>query len=255
MPKEMKNANPHNGFSLIEVMIATLILMILVMMTGAVFRTGASAWDAGYAKAEGSAIVRTIVGSIQRELSLAIDGRFFGTFTNDDNTEVYYGEGWDYKVTPINLGPTLIDFIYYRENLSKRSDSMGEPAPVRVQYHITGSTLQRKEAVLEKDNNGMWMRPVFSEERTMVDFGGELSDATAGSTVVVFNYNPERNSEKFSRKSLAEQRNIVWDTVSVTLTVKIFRSLKTSTISVRSFGPNGQSGSVATEKDDIYVAW
>ena len=65
------------GFSLIEVMVATSIVLILVVLVGSVFRQASSAWDSGYARAEGGMVVRGVLGAIQRELSRAVDGRHF----------------------------------------------------------------------------------------------------------------------------------------------------------------------------------
>ena len=52
------------GFTLIEVMVATTILLLMTVMMGALFRQASSAWDAGNAQAEGGMIVRGVVGAI-----------------------------------------------------------------------------------------------------------------------------------------------------------------------------------------------
>ena len=65
------------AFTLIELMVATGILSILVVMVGGLFSQASSVWDAGYVRAEGGMVARAIVGSIQRDLQSAVDGRAF----------------------------------------------------------------------------------------------------------------------------------------------------------------------------------
>ena len=65
------------AFTLIELMVATGILAILVLMVGGLFSQASSVWDAGYVRAEGGMVARAIVGSLQRDLQSAVDGRAF----------------------------------------------------------------------------------------------------------------------------------------------------------------------------------
>lgn len=65
------------AFTLIELMVATGILSILVVMVGGLFSQASSVWDAGYVRAEGGMVARAIVGSIQRDLQSAVDARAF----------------------------------------------------------------------------------------------------------------------------------------------------------------------------------
>ena len=81
MPSNRQPLEPSNlrtGFTLIEVMVATAVMVIMVLMVGSVFQQSSSAWDAGYARAEGGMAVRTVVGSLTRDLATAVDGRRFG---------------------------------------------------------------------------------------------------------------------------------------------------------------------------------
>ena len=260
---------PQFGFSLIEVMVATLILMILVLMTGAVFRAGASAWDTGYAKAEGGAIVRTVAGAIQRELSKAVDARYFGTVwqKNKDGgyDEIRYGSAWDYngidgKPVPIHVDENEIEFIYYKDNLSKIASAM-KPIPVQVKYQVIAGELRRRERELYIDpviwevrdgewRKGEWKAYPWKDWTTVLKFGDELNSNTAGLTMVTFKANTSGNTSKEF-----EDWNFPWRIISVTARVEIYRSMRMSTITVRSYGPDGQSGDVKTEKDDIVLSW
>jgi len=205
-----------------------------------VFRAGASAWDTGYAKAHGGSIVRTINGAIQRELSKAVDGRFFG---GD------YGNAWNYNV-PVRVTPTEVEFIYYRDNLSRISSAF-EPAPLRVRYRISGGRLLRNEAVLKKSGNGLWGSAGFGPDNIILRFSDEVADSTSGQTFVSFQANTSDNVRKIKEDEDSER----WDIVSVTIRVEIYRSMKMSTITVRSYGPDGQSGNPKTERDDIILQW
>ena len=71
----MKN---NSAFTLIEVMVATVILLLMTVMMGSLFRQASSAWDAGYARAAGGMLARSVLGSVSRDLATAIDGRPYG---------------------------------------------------------------------------------------------------------------------------------------------------------------------------------
>lgn len=66
------------GFSLIEVLVATAILIMIVSMLGLTFRQSSMAWDSGIRRAEGISGVRAVVGAIERDLRAATDAREFG---------------------------------------------------------------------------------------------------------------------------------------------------------------------------------
>lgn len=61
------------GFSLIEILVATTILIIIVLMVSMVFQQSISSWSSGSRRADTQMVVRTITGSIQRDLVNAID--------------------------------------------------------------------------------------------------------------------------------------------------------------------------------------
>lgn len=61
------------GFSMIEVLVASAILTIIVMMMGMLFQQTGLAWRAGSKRAEGYMQVRSFVGALQRDAENAID--------------------------------------------------------------------------------------------------------------------------------------------------------------------------------------
>jgi len=63
----------QSGFSMIEVLVASTIMMMIVMMLGMLFQQSSLAWRTGKQRADTYQQVRAIFGSIQRDASAAID--------------------------------------------------------------------------------------------------------------------------------------------------------------------------------------
>ena len=68
----------NQGFSLIEVLVATALLVMIVGMIGFVFRQSSMSWDSGTRRADGISQIRAVAGAIERDLRLAVDAREFG---------------------------------------------------------------------------------------------------------------------------------------------------------------------------------
>lgn len=65
------------GFSLLEVLMATTVLIVIVVMVALVYQQARVAWTAGTLRAESDTILRSAVGTIERDLGHAIDASFF----------------------------------------------------------------------------------------------------------------------------------------------------------------------------------
>ena len=65
----------RRGFSMIEVLVASTILTVIVMMLGMLFQSTGLAWRTGVQRADTFMQVRGFFGAIQRDLSAAIDAR------------------------------------------------------------------------------------------------------------------------------------------------------------------------------------
>jgi len=63
----------NSGFSMIEVLVASTIMIMIVMMLGMLFQQSSQAWRTGKQRADTYQQVRAIFGSIQRDASTAVD--------------------------------------------------------------------------------------------------------------------------------------------------------------------------------------
>lgn len=123
------------AFSLIEVLVATTLLVIIVIMVGMVFRQSTLSWDSGIARADGSMLVRSVVGAIERELRCAVDAR---AFTNGNGT------AWSRKEAmgiPIDLKVTSMEFIALLEREGNTKEA------TRIKYSVGASNEVTRTAI------------------------------------------------------------------------------------------------------------
>lgn len=69
----MKQKKSQSGFSLIEVLVASAILIVIVMMLAMLFQHTSHAWRIGVRRAGAYMQIRAVVGAIQRDASAAVD--------------------------------------------------------------------------------------------------------------------------------------------------------------------------------------
>jgi type II secretory pathway pseudopilin PulG len=69
----MNMKSNQSGFSMIEVLVASTIMIMIVMMLGMLFQQTSQAWRTGKQRADTYQQVRALFGSIQRDASTAID--------------------------------------------------------------------------------------------------------------------------------------------------------------------------------------
>lgn len=112
----------NEGFTLIELVVATAVLLVLTLIIGALFRQALSAWDTGRIRGEGGMIVRGLVGTVSKDLTTAVDGRPYG------------------KGLPRASGSSL-DFVCLRA-----AEPAANPARFEV-HHITYSGAKRTDEV------------------------------------------------------------------------------------------------------------
>ena len=74
MACDMGNAmRKKNGFSMIEVLVASTIMIVIMLMLGMVFQQTSQAWRTGRQRADTLLKARTFFGILQRDVSAAID--------------------------------------------------------------------------------------------------------------------------------------------------------------------------------------
>jgi prepilin-type N-terminal cleavage/methylation domain-containing protein len=72
----MNYTNKKNaGFSMIEVLVASTILVVIVMMLAMLFQQTGMAWRTGVRRADSFMQVRSLIGAIQRDAAKAVDQR------------------------------------------------------------------------------------------------------------------------------------------------------------------------------------
>ena len=218
------------GFSLIEVMVATGVLLVVVLMVGAVFRQASSSWDGGYARAEGGMIVRGVLGAIQRDLSQAVDGRRFPG-------------AWGYDV-PVYVNGSTLEFI--RPHFDQETK---EEQYHLVTYTASSGKVARRWAELKWDSagkkwlaidddsvdiyqDGAGMRPGYGFKAKFEFVGDEVDDPGVG-------LDPDGKPKK----------GVFWTVPTVSLRVDLVRTGSFSGLRVRSLGRDGKKDT----DDDILV--
>ena len=219
------------GFSLIEVMVATLILLIIVLMIGSIFSQGTSAWDTGYARAEGGMIVRGVVGSIQRELSMAVDGRLFpGAWTASD---------------PVDVHSSRVTFICFKESAIEGSTLVREPW--LIAYEWGGREMTRSAKPLKVNASGVWST---GSEVSSTIYSEDNQDDKKSIYSADFKFDAVDNFDGVRpHESTAFEGDIYWNIPYVTIKVELVRTSSFSGLEVRSWGPDGK----ADTDDDVIV--
>ena len=126
------------GFTLIEVLVATFILVVIVMILSKVFHQASVAWSAGFRRADGNMTGRSAVGFMARELmnACADDQRIF---IGVDGTQIWNGN-------------QAIQFV----TLTGETES-GKRAARWITYeHSSGGALQRIEKRSDPNDYGKW---------------------------------------------------------------------------------------------------
>ena len=139
----------RKGFSLIEVLVATALLVMVVGMIGFVFRQSSMSWDSGVRRAEGISQVRAVMGAIERDLRLAVDAREFGLKNN--------------------FTANSLEFV----TLADPEAGSNERVPMLIEYS-SGSTVKRKAQRL-KSTNGKWSPEGNGDSSTLLESGSSAS--------------------------------------------------------------------------------
>ncbi len=118
----------RSGFSLIEILIATSILLVIVVLASLVFQQMTGAYQTGERKMDSQVVLRNVIGSITRDLALAVDS---STYTGLDVNKI--SDGTSIKFLALTGSPGLDD-----------DDNAVRTAQV-ITYTWSGAVVTRKE--------------------------------------------------------------------------------------------------------------
>jgi len=136
----MKMNGNRKGFSMVEVLVASTILIVIVMMMAMLFQQTSVAWRTGLMRARGYMQLRSYIGAVQRDASTAIDAKNLPKRILDGKSEQTFSD-------------SRISFY----TLSGKDDE-------RTLKFITHDTSgKRTESVLSLNGNGQW-EPESSSE-------------------------------------------------------------------------------------------
>jgi prepilin-type N-terminal cleavage/methylation domain-containing protein len=208
----------RQGFSLIEIMAATAIMVIIVLIMSAVFHQSSVAWDGGTRKAEGNMSARAVLGLMAREISEAAEDKYaIGSPTGTN----YFKEIDDTGHVFID-GGTRIAFT----TISGEADADQRIAR-RIEYRVSGGSLIRQE------------------QRYKVNYikSTGVPDLESGSTIELIT-----NVCKFAVSGKPNDNNAQ----AVTIVLGLTRSADVSGVGAWSKGPNnGLDGTPDDAGDDI----
>ncbi|MEG1479820.1 MAG: prepilin-type N-terminal cleavage/methylation domain-containing protein [Kiritimatiellia bacterium] len=71
--KRFRKHSTHQGFSLIEILVAMTILTVIVLIVARIFQQTGLAWSLGLRRADAQSVTRAVLGSITRDLSMMVD--------------------------------------------------------------------------------------------------------------------------------------------------------------------------------------
>jgi type II secretory pathway pseudopilin PulG len=88
----MKKTN-RQGFSMIEVLVASTILIMIVMMLGSLFQQTSTAWRVGLMRTGGYGQLRSYVGTIQRDASAMVNANLLPKILLKENKDQSFESG------------------------------------------------------------------------------------------------------------------------------------------------------------------
>ena len=222
-----QSAPRSGGFTLIEVMVATAVMLIMVVMIGALFRQASSSWDSGYATAEGGMAVRSVVGALTRDLATAIDGRIYGL------------------KDPVVVDNTSVELICYKPAKTEGGSYRREIH--RIKYN-GGSSVSRTDSVLTGKSS--WTRVGSST----IYAGGSGANG-AKCTFSAADPIDEYSLRDYERQAPSFRDELAWGIPSVKVRVELTRTGSFSGLTVISCGPDGlrNDDENSDEPDDIIV--
>jgi len=206
-------ANARTAFSLIEVLVATTLLILIVITVGTIFRQSSLSWDSGQQRADGSMLVRSVIGALERDLRAAVDGRSFP------------GVDADLAASAMAISSSAAKFVAL---LATEDGKNREPVLVEL---TGGNTVTRTATPLKCGSDGNWSK-----------------DGTPSSTTLLYYEaaDPYKTALSFSWKPAESPNDLpLW----VTIEVELVNDENFSGIASRSMGRDGKPNT----SDDIVI--
>ena len=82
-PVPRSRRSRRSGFTLIEILVATTILLVIVILASLVFQQTTGAYQTGERKVNAQVALRNVVGALTRDLALAVDSVDYPGVNND----------------------------------------------------------------------------------------------------------------------------------------------------------------------------
>jgi len=150
-PNSQRAVRGQHGFSLLELLVAITVLIVIVMVTALIFQQASVAWGTGTRKAGAETNLRAVMGTIERDLAMAVDDTPFGGNINSFNSSSCSFVTLDGSVDTTVSPP-------YR-------------MPQKITYSLSGGNVTRTVF------KGRYMNPTW-------DFSTQASSATLGGGMI-----------------------------------------------------------------------
>ena len=128
----------RGGFTLIEILVATSILLIIVLMMSMIFQQSSGAYQSGTNRVNEQKVLRNILGMISRDMTLAVDSRNY--------------PGYDNKFDSDDMAAFVA--------LTGTPDAGGRRTPQWIEFSYSEGKVTRTCTDLEWDEAGMVWKPL-----------------------------------------------------------------------------------------------
>lgn len=192
----MRNATDTRGFTLIEVMVSMVVLLIIIGLMATIFSDATKAWEIGTRRAENDGAGRAVIDLISRDLASAIgDDIFSYEVAGELGLTVYGGDKSDIlflvtlKDTNLRADRRYADEVAYL--LAPMADAT-DKNKVDGRYRLIRVSRPAEECY----SNEFWWRDLAAEiNRFDLD---ELADATVIENVAAFEVDVYQLSDEYA---------------------------------------------------------
>ena len=155
-------AHRRGGFSLIEILVATTILLVIVLLMSMVFQQSSGAYQSGTTRVNAQKVLRVVLGVISRDMAMAADSRFY--------------PGLDQQFDADNVA-----FVA----LTGRPDAAGRRSPQWIEFsHADGKVTRRCTGLQWNPVSGKWgkdttagtQESVLNPDHDLVAFSFGITD-------------------------------------------------------------------------------